>query len=121
MKNAPTNLDFLYTIPNNFENTETKLNPFYHTDLKNTLENIVFKDKPEKDANLLDKLFSDKSKTSKASVKALLNEIELRESLDSHLLKKIEEEISIQNTHLLNLYNLRITYNFDIIEDIDKI
>lgn len=57
MKNNPKNPEYLYEIPNNFEITELKSYPFYHTDLKNTLENIVFKDKPEKDTNLLDKLF----------------------------------------------------------------
>ena len=70
MKNAPKNLEYLYEIPNNFENSEIKLRTFYHTDLKNTLENIVFKDKPEKDTNLLDKLFFDKSKTQKATIPA---------------------------------------------------
>ena len=77
------NSEYFNVLPNYCEIPELKLRPFYHTDLKNTLENIVFKDKPEKDTNLLDKLFFDKIKTSKASVKALLNEIKLRESLDS--------------------------------------
>ena len=44
MKNYSDNFEFLYTIPNNFEITELKSHPFYHTDFKNTLENIVFKD-----------------------------------------------------------------------------
>ncbi len=48
MKNVLNNTEYLYEIPNNFENTELKLRPFYHTDLKNTLENIVFKEILEK-------------------------------------------------------------------------
>jgi len=43
----------LYEIPNYFENSELKPRPFYHTDLKNTLETIVFKDKPEKEKFLV--------------------------------------------------------------------
>ena len=48
MKNDTQNVGYFNVLPNNFENTESQLKPFYHTDLKNTLENIVFKDKPEK-------------------------------------------------------------------------
>ncbi|HEB41834.1 MAG TPA: hypothetical protein ENI08_02320 [Candidatus Dependentiae bacterium] len=107
---SQNNSEFMYVLPNNFENTEIKLRPFSHTDLKNTLEDIVFKDKPEKDTNLLDKLFFDKSKTSKASVKALLNEIELRESLDSHLLDRINEDICGQHTLLEQLNIHKVHY-----------
>ncbi|MFC1692005.1 hypothetical protein ACFL1R_00695 [Candidatus Latescibacterota bacterium] len=89
MKNASNNPEHLYEISNH---PELKPLPFYHTDLKNTLETIVSKEKPEK-IRLVEKLFSDKSKTSKATVKALLNEIELRENLDSHLLGSINEDI----------------------------
>ena len=56
MKNTPKNSEFLYTIPNNFENTKIKLRPFYHTDLRTTLENIVFTEKPEK--GILEKISS---------------------------------------------------------------
>ena len=56
MKNASNNIEYLYEIPNH---TELKSHPFYHTDLKNTLENIVFKDKPEKEKSLVEKIFSD--------------------------------------------------------------
>ena len=83
MKNTPKNSEYLYEIPNNFEITDPKQKPFYHTDLTNTLENIVFKEKSTKEKGILEKVFYDKSKASKATVKALLNEIELRESLDS--------------------------------------
>ena len=55
----------------------------YHTNLSNILENIVLKNKPEKEKNILEKIFLDRTKTQKATVKALLEEIELREKLDS--------------------------------------
>jgi len=67
-----------FTFYDNSVNSENKLKPFYHTDLKSTLENIVFKEKPEKEKSIIDKIFSDKSKTLKTTVKSLLNEIELR-------------------------------------------
>jgi len=117
----PENSNYLNEIQNYKDEIEVKSKAFYHTDLSSILENIVLKEKPEKDKNVLEKIFSDRTKTQKATVKALLEEIELREKLDSHLLKKIEEEISIQNTHLLNLNNLRINYNFDLLKDIGKI
>ncbi len=50
------------------KNSEVKLKPFYHTDLKSTLENIVFKEKLEKEKGIIDKIFSDKSKTLKTTV-----------------------------------------------------
>ena len=67
MKNDPNNPEYLYEISNH---TEIKLRPFYHTDLKNTLENIVLKEKPDKGKNILEKVFTDKSKTQKAAVPA---------------------------------------------------
>ncbi len=118
MKKAPNNLEYLYEISNH---TKIKLRPFYHTNLKDTLENIVFKDKPEKDTNLLDKLFFDKSKTSKATFKALLNEIELRENLDSHLINKINDDICHHHTLLFQLENIRVHYMWEQFIDINKI
>ena len=57
MKNASRNLEYLYEIPNNFENTESKLKPFYHTDLKNSLETIVFKEKHGKEKRFNEEFF----------------------------------------------------------------
>ena len=42
------------------DNSELKLKPFYHTDLKNNLEGIVFKEAPEQEKGILEKVFSDK-------------------------------------------------------------
>lgn len=112
---------YLNSISNDFEITELKLRPFYHTNLQNTLENIVFKEKPEKEKGLLEKMFSDKSKTLKATVKALLEDIKLRESLDTHLIKNIDDEICRQHTTLIQLNNLKFTYIWDQFMDICKI
>ena len=86
---TPDNSKYIEVFTNYRDNMEERQIPFYHTDLSSIIENIDFKEKPEKNKNILEKLFTDKSKTQKASVKALLEEIELRESLDTHLLKKI--------------------------------
>ena len=68
MENALKN-----SVSKNNELLETKLRPFYHTDIKNTLENIVFTEKQDCGKSILEKVFSDKNKTSKATVKDLLN------------------------------------------------
>jgi len=106
-----------------FENTKLKPNKnyFYHTDLKNTLENIVFKEIPDNKKGLLSKVFSDKSKTLKATVKALLNEIKLRKGIDSHLLDRINENICRQHTLLEQLNNFKVHYIWDQFIDISKI
>ena len=115
------NFEYSKALSDNQENSILKLRPFYHSDLKNNLEGIVFKEGPEKEKGTLEKLFSDKSKTLKATVKALLDEIKLRESLDSHLLSKIDDEICRQHTHLLQLKNLRVHYSFDMFREINNL
>lgn len=102
-------------------NSELKLKPFYHTDLKNNLEGIVFKAEPEKEKGILEKVFSDKSKTLKATVKALLSEIELRETLNSHLLNKIDDEVCRQNTQLIPLKRLRAHYSFELYKEVNNL
>jgi len=118
---TPEDSKYIKVLPNYRDNIEERQTPFYHTDLSSIIENIDFKEKPEKNKNILEKLFTDKSKTQKAAVKALLEEIELRENFDTHLLKKIEEEISIHNSQLLNLNNLRFYNNLDLFKDMSKI
>ncbi|MBU4000572.1 hypothetical protein KKG29_05400 [Patescibacteria group bacterium] len=104
-------------FPGYLENTVSK--PFYHSDLKNTLEGIVFKETPEKQQGILEKMFSDKGKTLKGTVKALLNEIKLRETLDSHLIKKIDDEVCSKHTDLMQLNNLKLNYSPDLARDIN--
>lgn len=105
-------------FPGYLENSVSR--PFYHTDLKNCLEGVVLKPQPEKQNNLLEKVFSDKSKTQKGTVKALLNEIQLRETLDSHLLKKVDDEICRQHTDLMQLTNLKVQYSLDLTKNLNK-
>ena len=71
--------------------------------------------------NLLDKLFFDKSKTLKATVKALLEEIKLRENLNIHLLNKINKDICWQHTQLEQLNNMKIHYVWDWFKDISNL
>ena len=112
--------------PNNSENknnnlSKIKLRPFYHTDIKSTLENILFTEKQDSGKGILEKVFSDKTKTLKTTVKSLLNEIELRENLDSHLLRKINDEICRFHTHLMHIGNIKVQYFPDLFADVNKI
>ncbi len=103
------------------KNSVLKIQPFYHTDLTNNLEKIVFKTEPKNEKGILEKVFSDKSKTLKATVKALLEEIKLRETLDSHLINKIDDEICRQNTKLMPLKKLKAHYSFDLYKEINNL
>ncbi len=76
----------------------SKNKPFLHLKSSLPLENIVFNENSGKEKSHLENLFFDKTKTLKANVKALLDEISLREQLNSHLLNKIEDDISRQKT-----------------------
>jgi hypothetical protein len=51
----------------------------------------------------IERLFSGKSKTLKATVRELLNEIDLREGLNSSLFSKVDEEICKTKTYLLEI------------------
>ncbi len=82
-----------------WDNSLLKPRHFYHTGFEDSLENIVFKEEPEKEKDMLGRVFSDKNKTLKSTVKALFNEIMLRERLDSFLLYKINEDICRQHSH----------------------
>ncbi len=101
-------------------NTVSKENPkpFHHSDLEKNLEGIVFKEGTGKEKTTLENILSDKSKTLKATVKALLEEIKLRETLDSHLLKKIDEEICQQHTQIMQLGNQKVSYQSEIFMEI---
>ena len=75
---------------------ESVLKPrrFYHTGFEHTLENILssepLNNKSSDKSNFLERIFSDKRRTLKATIKALFNEIMLRENLDSFLLYRIK-------------------------------
>ena len=92
---------------------------FFHADLRSSLENIVFKDKRENEKGILGKIISEKGKTLKATIKALAYEIKLRETLDSHVLNKIGDDMSKQNTLLKNLINTKTGYSQELSREIN--
>ena len=112
------NAQYPSTLPGYLENQSTK--PFYHTTLHNVLEGVSLKPLPQYERGGLETVFSDKAKTSKAGVKALLEEIALRETLDSHLINKIDYEICEQNTALMQLDNLKVDYSPELAKHVDK-
>jgi len=97
------------------------LRPFYHSDLINTLENIVFNQDHKNEKGVLENILSDKTKTLKATVKALLDEIKLRETLNIHLLNNIDEDICSQHTHIMQIKNHKVHYSFDMFIEIKKL
>ncbi len=98
----------------------TEASPFYHTDLKGSLENIVFNEEPESEKSIVGRIFSDKGKTLKATIKALFNEIQLREKLDTFLVYRVDEEIQGQKSELLHLKGLRVHYTPELYKDVTK-
>jgi hypothetical protein len=96
------------------------LRPFYHTNLQNTLEGVSLKPLSQYEKGGLESVFSDKAKTSKAGVKALLDEIRLRETLDSHLITTIDDQICEQNTAVMQLDNLKVDYSPELAKHVDK-
>lgn len=93
------NPGYLNVVPSYLENSVLKPRHFYHTGFEDSLEKIVFKEEPGEEKDILGRVFSDKNKTLKATIKALFNEIMLRERLDSFLLYKINEDICRQHSH----------------------
>jgi hypothetical protein len=108
------------TAPSYSENSEQKSNIFYHPGLKDCLEGLALKARPDQKPGTLESMFSDKGKSLKASVNALLEEIKLREDIDSYQLNKIDSEICMQHTSLMQLDNLNDHYPFNLTKDISK-
>jgi hypothetical protein len=94
--------------------------PFAHKELKKSLEMIVSNIKSKQGTSPLENMFSDKTKTLKASVNALLEEIKLREDLNTHQFKIINTEICRQHTELMQLENIRDCYPGDLTKDVDE-
>lgn len=82
------------------DNPVLKPRNFYETGLEQGLESIILEQEPREEKDVVDKVFSDKSRTLKATVKALFNEILTREKLDSVLLKKIDSHICDADSYL---------------------
>ena len=97
---------------------EILIKPFYHTDFKDSLEKIVFKNQPETKGSILDKVFSEKQKTISSTIRSILDEIHLREALDLHLLQKINEDISWQRLQLEHLNSLKVQYFVELSNEV---
>jgi len=69
--------------------------PFFHSDFKNSLECLALETESKENTGLLRNLFADKTKSLKVTVKALLDEIKLREELNIHLLNVYSPPIRI--------------------------
>ena len=98
-----------------------KQKPFYHTTIKSELESQLNDDSKSHKDGALEILITDKAKSQKASVKALLQEIELRENLNLHLLNKINNEICRQNTQLIQKKKIRAHYSFELYKEINSL
>lgn len=94
--------------------------PFAHEELKKSLEVIVSNPEPKRKSCLLEDMFSDKAKTLKASVNALLEEIQLREDLNASHFGKIDGEVCRLHSELMNLENISDCYPRDLTRDVDE-
>ena len=95
--------------------------PFYSTSLQNNLEDLLYKSPARGEGDVLERIFSDKTKTLKSTAKALLDEIRLREYLNSLMNNKIDYEISRQNTEILQLPGQKSQYDLNGFVDIEKL
>lgn len=100
------NSSYNNALPSYWDNPALKPRNFYVTGLEQSLESIVMDEEPEKEKGLVDKVFSDKSRTLKTMVKSLFNEILTREKLDSILLGKIDSAICKTDTYLEQIRSL---------------
>ncbi|MBU1737094.1 MAG: hypothetical protein KKG35_03060 [Proteobacteria bacterium] len=105
------------TSPGNPRKTAT---PFAHKELKKSLEAIASSPDPNRKNSLLEDMFSDKARTLKASVNALLEEIQLREDLNDSHFGKIDGEVRRLHTELMELDNIADCYPFDLTRAIDE-
>lgn len=87
-------------IPSYSENSLLRPRNFYETGLEESLEKIVMYDEPEQERGLVDRVFSNKNRTLKATIKAMFNEVLTREHLNSVLLKDIDSEICKTGSYL---------------------
>ena len=92
--------NYANVIPSYLENSVLKSGHFYHTGFEDSLENIVLKEEPDTETGILERVFSDKTKNLKATVKTLFNEIMLREKLDLFLLYRIDADMFKQSSYI---------------------
>lgn len=105
-------------IPSYLDNPVLKPRNFYETGLEESLEKIVLHDEPEVERGLVDRVFSDKNRTLKATIKALFNEVLTREHLNSVLLKNIDSEICKTSSYLeqiRDVTNRQYTHDLELV------
>ena len=116
------------------ESSKIVENPLYSSDLSNAdepleysenkynaLEDRLYKPSNQIIPGSLEGIFADKAKTQKASAKAFLDEIKLRETLNSRMLYNIDNEILKQNNQILGLDNRKEGYFFENFIDLKKL
>jgi hypothetical protein len=88
--------------------------PFYHSAFQKGLEKIAYAPALSDHQDVFGRLFSGKVKSLGATITAILEEIQLREKLDVHLIRRIEADISWQRVQFDHLDSLRVQYEFDM-------
>ena len=107
-------------VPTSSRDLRKRAAPFAHKELKKSLEVIASSPEPKRKNSLLEDMFSDKARTLKASVNALLEEIQLREDLNTSHFGKIDGEVRRLHTELMNLANIGDCYPGDLTSDVDE-
>lgn len=87
-------------FPAYWNNSVLKPRNFYETGLEESLEKIVMNEESELGGGMTDKVFTDKGKTLKATIKALFHQILTREKLNYVLLKQIDSDMCRAGTYL---------------------
>lgn len=91
-------------FPTYWNNSVLRPREFYATGLEESLEKIILEDETTRGQAVIgEKVFADKGKTLKATIKALFNEILTRERLNHVLLGKINSDICKAGTYLEEL------------------
>ena len=92
----------------------------FYPDLENTVQAIISSKEPNTKPDSLDKIFSDKTKILKATVKQIFNEINLRGKVNSEIITSIDQDICKCHTYLQEIrtlterdYSLNLTIAFD--------
>ncbi|MDP1854234.1 MAG: hypothetical protein Q8L26_08560 [Candidatus Omnitrophota bacterium] len=113
--------EYASVMPGYRQDSVLKPRPFYHTGFKETLERIVLNEEPQKERGIVDKVFSDKGRTLKETIKALFNEIQTRERLDHILLSDINEDMCRQHSSFEQVKSImRFNYSTDFLDYFSK-
>ena len=83
-----------------------KPKPFFHSNLGRGIEELVAEEKPEEPTGLADRISADKRKTLKATVRALFQDITMREKLDIALLNRIGDDLGTARSYIEEIKDL---------------